>query len=219
MHYLISKLVTQQIEIKNYNRFIFGSLSPDISSHSDGSYGIAHFSGFNKEMNIKGIDWLSFCNKYEQQILSDDLVLGYLVHLISDAYWLKNIQNKFVRKFPEIKNSLILKGYEDMLIYNGILTEKFKLYNDIIPESNITVSEIVKLQIEPYFTAFNNDFLYDYKGCAAFKIYPYDDVMLFIKNAVLLSVKEINAIRYNTARSNPENYYVEITFADDLKLK
>jgi hypothetical protein len=38
--------------------------------------------------------------------------------------------------------------------------------------------------------------------------------MLFIENAVLLSVKEINAIRYNTTRINPEDYYVEITFAD-----
>lgn len=210
MHYFIARLITQQIKINNYNRFIFGALSPDMSSHDDGSYTIAHFGGFNNEMHTKGIDWLSFCKKYEQQILSDDLVLGYLVHLISDAYWLKYIQNKFVRLFPAIKKSLIIKGYEDMQIYNYILTKKYKLHNDIIPESNITVSEIVQSQITLYFIEFEKDFLCDFKDCDSFNVYPYSNVMLFIKNSTELAINEINAIRNNKTRNNPEDYYVEI---------
>ena len=209
MHYLISKLVAPQIEIENYNRFAFGALAPDMSSHADGSYNAAHFAGINQEMNAKGIDWRSFCRKYEPRF-SDDLVLGYLVHLISDAYWLKYIQNKFVMKFPEQKKLLISKGYEDMLIYNGILTAAYQLHNDIVPEQNLPVTEIVKPQIEPYFAAFNRDFLCDEKDCAAFQVYPYEDVMAFIEHAVSLSVKEINAIRSMTAGSNPEDYYVDI---------
>lgn len=209
MHYLISKLVAQKIEIENYNRFAFGALAPDMSSHADGSYNAAHFAGTNQAANTKGIDWRSFSRKYAA-MLSDDLVLGYLVHLVSDAYWLKNIQNRFVMKFPEQKKLLISKGYEDMLIYNGILTATYQLHNDIVPERNLSVSEIVKPQIEPYFAAFDRDFLCGDKACAAFQVYPYEDVMAFIEHAVSLSVREINAIRSKTAGSNPEDYYVEI---------
>lgn len=90
MHYAIADLLVKAIDNKDYNRFLFGALAPDMSSHDDGSYDKAHFCRSDEIKGIKGIDWIKFYNKYKNKIYNDDFFLGYYVHLIVVAYWLKN---------------------------------------------------------------------------------------------------------------------------------
>lgn len=42
----------------------------------------------------KGLDWVEFAEQYKGSILEDDEILGYFVHLITDACWIKNIRDK-----------------------------------------------------------------------------------------------------------------------------
>lgn len=211
MHYLIAKLVTQRVEIVNYNRFVFGALAPDISLHEDESYTAAHFRSIDQENHLKGYNWVNFCEKYKASLPEDELILGYMVHLVSDACWIKLMSDKYIRHSPE-KKRLQKKGYADYWRYNGILASEFELTDEIIPESDITVDEIVREQTESYFIEFSRHFTSTHRDRdkSKFELYPYEEVMRYIDIAVGLSVKEINALRSNAPLSRPEAYYVEV---------
>jgi len=211
MHYAIADILTKEIVINDYNRFVFGALAPDMSRHDDGSYDIAHAGRIDELKGIKGIDWINFYNKYKDKILKDDFFLGYYVHLIIDAYWLKHIQNKFVRKYPkEQKSVLYTKGYRDMYNYNRILIDKYKLVNNMEAISNIEIEEVNAIDTEGYMREFEKDFENESDGNIKFEVYPYDETMLFIQNVCGYCIREINAIRENIPMGNPEEFFVEI---------
>jgi len=211
MHYLIGGILTKKIEIKDYDRFIFGTLMPDMSSHDDGSYNISHIGGINESKRLKGIDWIRFYVKYQNKILSDDLYLGYYVHLIVDAYWLKHIQNKFIRNRPEEEKAVLrVKGYREMYFYNRLLIEKYGLINNLKVIRNEEIEEINEVYIEPFVRKFEKDFLYSGRENMDFEVYHYEEIMMFIQNACEKCIREIKAARQNYGMGNPEEFYVEI---------
>jgi hypothetical protein len=211
MHYAIADILAKKIYIKDYNRFVFGALAPDMSRHDDGSYTIAHAGGINVSKCLKGIDWIKFYNKYQDKILDDDFFLGCFVHLIVDAYWLKHIQNKFIRKYSkEEKSILYTKGYRDMYNYNRILIDKYNLVNKIEIVRDIKIDEIDETNIEQYMGEFEKDFKSEENANVKFEIYPYDEIMLFIQNVCEKCICEVNSIRENLQMGNPEELFVEI---------
>ncbi len=211
MHYAIANILTKKIDIKDFNRFVFGALAPDMSRHEDGSYDIAHGGRINELKGIKGIDWIKFYNKYKDKILNDDFFIGYYIHLFVDAYWLKHIQNKFVRKYSkEEKSVLYTKGYRDMYYYNRILIDKYNLINNIEVVRDIKIEEINESNIEQYMVEFEKDFESECNDDIKFEVYPYDDTMLFIQNVCENCILQINAIRENRPIGNPEEFFVEI---------
>lgn len=211
MHFAIADLVAKEIETKDYNRFIFGALAPDMSSHDDGSYSIAHFGEINEQKGIKGINWIRFYNKYQDKIFMDDFLLGYFVHLIVDAYWLKHIQNRFIRKYPvEVKSILRAKGYRDMYNYNRLLIDKYRLVNTVQVVQNINVNEINEINIEPFLRELEKDFICEKKLDTKFEVYPSDDIMIFIQKAYETCICKVNAIRANLTIGSSEEFYVEI---------
>lgn len=210
MHYTIADLLTKDIDIKDYNRFVFGSLAPDMSCHDDGSYDMAHFGRTDESKGIKGIDWIKFYNKYKDKIYNDDFFLGYYVHLIVDAYWLKHIQNKFVRRYSKDKKSILYtKGYGDMYTYNRILINKYNLVNNLEVVKNIEIDEINESNISQYIKELKKDFESKEGENIRFEVYPYEDIMLFIKNVCQKCIAEINAIKENDLIGNPEEFFVE----------
>lgn len=211
MHYAVAHRLTKSVEIKDYNRFVFGALAPDLSSHNDGSYDVAHFWRKIESKGIKGIDWIKFYNKYRNEILDDDFLLGYYIHLIVDAYWFKHIQDKFIRKYPkDVKSILYTKGYSDMYKYNNILIEKYSLVYNIDSISNLKIDEINETNANQYLMDFKKDFQCEKLFNPEFEVYPYDDIMLFIENVYELCVSEINALKENQPLLNPEDLFVEI---------
>lgn len=211
MHYAIAHKLTKKVEIKDYNRFAFGALAPDISNHDNGSYDIAHFGRKIESKGIKGIDWIKFYNKYRNEILADDFFLGYYIHLIVDAYWFKHLQDKFIRKYPkDVKSILYTKGYNDMYKYNSILIEKYSLVYNIESISDLKIDEIDVTNANQYLMDFKKDFQCKKDFNMNFEVYPYDDIMLFIENVYELCVSEINALKENQPIMNPEDLFVEI---------
>lgn len=133
MHYIIGDKVADNIKVKDYNRFMFGNLSPDMSSHEDGSYSIFHIGG--ESTNLKGIDFHKFYTENITDIQRDDFLLGYFSHLLSDAIWLKTVKQQQIRKYDKIEKERRQKlGYKEMWLYNSVLLDiyptEFKLYNE-----------------------------------------------------------------------------------------
>lgn len=93
-HLATAKELIDRIEIKDINSFLIGNLMPDAERYviKDFSicvpYDISHFASIQnlKTGKYKLPDINKFLNIYEKKV-SNSLVLGYLVHLLTDYYW------------------------------------------------------------------------------------------------------------------------------------
>ncbi|MDF2543854.1 MAG: hypothetical protein K0S47_3572 [Herbinix sp.] len=114
LHYLIAEEIAKTNSQIYRDRFIYGSLLPDLSLHEDGSYDRAHYGEYSAENKTKGINWHKFRNKYYHAMRMDSLYLGYICHLIMDALWFSKIADKYIRihPYPERKE-YYQKSYED----------------------------------------------------------------------------------------------------------
>lgn len=94
IHLVTACDVANKIKIEDKNNFLIGNFLPDAERYvvKDFSiyvtYNISHFA---KRIKINGVeeklpDYNSFINKYKQN-LNNSIVLGYLIHLITDYYW------------------------------------------------------------------------------------------------------------------------------------
>lgn len=213
LHYVIALKIANKVPINNMNRFIIGCLIPDLSSHDDGSYSIAHFSNTNKSDGIvkKGIDWSLFEEKYRDKVIEDSLYLGYLCHLISDAIWFKLITDKYVRIYPKKDRiTYIKKGYEDFQKLNALLIEKYELQNPDLPMIEIELEEIKNNLFEKLLEDFQKDFvIHDNYEKEDMLIYPYDAVMNFLEQSIKVCIKEIRALMNDGNRIDPEEFYTE----------
>lgn len=211
MHYAIAQIASQGTPILNMNRFLWGALAPDLSSHEDGSYALAHFSDVVEEKGIKGINWRRFAEEFEEQILTDDFFLGYFVHLISDAFWLKDIQQKYVRSFPKPeRREMILKGYKDMKKCNPLLIQKYGLKNVLLPIEPVAMREIDFDRGEAMLLALQEDFVIPYSENEQLHIYDYQVILSFIEKGAEKSIVQISALKSYGALGNPLEMYVPV---------
>lgn len=93
-HLATAKEISEKIEIKDINGFLIGNLMPDAERHiiKDFSiyvpYDISHFASIQSTEG--GKDKLPDIDKFLEiykKHLSNTVVLGYLVHLLTDYYW------------------------------------------------------------------------------------------------------------------------------------
>lgn len=94
IHLDTAKKISEKIEIKDINSFLIGNLMPDAERHviKDFSiyipYYISHFASIQKTKcgkdNLPNIN--KFLDIYKEHLLNT-VVLGYLVHLLTDYYW------------------------------------------------------------------------------------------------------------------------------------
>lgn len=202
MHYLIADLISKEIYISNFSRFGFGAFAPDLASfssedsHKNGIHADAHFSCNNHDKGLRGVNWVFFLDKYRYIILDDDFVLGYYIHLITDAYWLKNIQAKYMYIYPmEERNIMVIKGYKDMEKSNELLIRKYKISNKLELIDNVLVDEADMRYSDKLLSEFKNDFMIEGTTDKTLKVYNYEAIISFIESCVQKCIIEINALR------------------------
>jgi len=207
MHLAVAKLIDEKIELLDRNSFFLGNLAPDLGRYGNRQYEESHFGATTD--NLKGIDYLRFFEKYSDNGILDDFKLGYFVHLLTDAIWLKYIQQVFIRKYPEKKTKLYKLGYSDMSKYNPIIINLFELEkpNDcnIIDDIDEVELDLISKIISDLEDDFDVEFI-DTK----FLVYPYADVLNFINASVHVSTENIYRIRNNQLINEPNQYFVPI---------
>jgi len=205
MHYCISSKIIESIKIENPIEFHIGNLAPDLSRFDGGDYEKAHF-GYAGEQ-LKGINYYSYLNKYFSFDDFSDYKLGYFVHLLTDAIWLKNIQDKYVR-CNENKENLYQLGYKDMYLLNPILINQYNLEKLNIIECKNEVEEVDILWLDDHVNNLNEDFGVEYTSCVT-KVYPVKSVIDFIEEAVIKSIEGIENLRNGIKTIEPCNFYVQ----------
>lgn len=208
IHLTVAKLVIGKINIIDENVFYLGNLAPDLARYGMGDYNKSHFGTELSE--IKRIDYSQFVEKYRDKIITDDFVKGYFVHLLTDAIWLKDIQQEFIRKNHGIKTELYKLGYEDMKIYNSLLIEKFKIRKIEAVEIKSIIEEVETTYFDELLNDLESDFVTDTYNLELLQVYPYEAVINFILESVDRCVKNLKNIDANEKVDKSINYYVPI---------
>lgn len=136
-----------------------------------------------------------------------DYKLGYFVHLLTDAIWLKQIQDTYIRSKTN-KNKLYELGYKDMYKLNPILIDKFKL--DMLNFTSIEeeIDEIDKSWISELSKCLNGDFSVQFID-NEMQVYPLESIFNFIKEAESNCTRTILQIKNKIEIINPATFYVE----------
>lgn len=198
LHYVMALELAQELKIKDRNRFLVGALLPDASSHSDGSYNVAHFyDEATREVLYKGVNWKKFAQKYADRFWTDDLCLGYLCHLIMDAVWFHDVADKYVRiyEYPE-RARIYQKGYGDFNKLNVIMRREYGLENPKLCLENIYIEEVQAELLPMVFGGFEEDFTMegDWKA-VDLELYPYDVLQEYMEKCRELCLGEIETLR------------------------
>ncbi len=210
IHYTISNLILNKLTIRNKEQFLLGaSLGPDASSHEDGTYDVAHFLSYSLDGMRKGIDWIKFAEKYKNEIMTDDFVLGYFCHLIQDALWFHDLVDKYIRCYAgEEKKLAYQRGYHDYDRLNYLLINKFglkKMHFDEVKShlDEISVNKLIlgKNDFEQWFLS---------KPCKKdeLDIYDWDIIVEYINNSVNLCLSEISLLTQGEKGISPRELFV-----------
>jgi hypothetical protein len=156
MHYCLSNLLSQQLQIDNHAEFLLGGIAPDVHPYMQlrqqqagqlispplqtlqpqqsqplepkpvKPKDITHF--VDRDANGKGqINYLRFYEANEAR-MNEPFYLGYLCHLISDSEWTNDTYLKVVQRFTPEENELRQRFiYRDFSRLNGRIIRQYSL--------------------------------------------------------------------------------------------
>lgn len=205
IHMLLAVLVAEKIEITDKNRFFLGSILPDgYIEPTDRKK--AHFIKYIAEENCMFFDFAGFDEKYHNEIVSDDLYLGYYAHLVEDAFY---------RYFLYYEKDLMakLKSYEldilhqDYHILNSYFAKHYKMPKELeIPEGFEAerLNEIVAFDAQKLVSDYLND-LHEAPGQKTC-ILTEEVVEEFISKYTEPLMNELNSIKAGSSRLEALQY-------------
>ena len=212
IHYLVAEEVAKQVEIENINRFKLGSLCPDMSTREDGSKHVTHFMEIHGD--VKGCNWITYLSKYREQVEKDDLYLGIMCHIITDAIWFHDIMDTQIRSkvgTKEERQALFLRGYADYHRLNYILKKEFMLQHQLEEDRNIGYDGLHLDLYDDVVQGLYQDFFVDPEAQKEeLEIYTYDMSLECIRQCIKECVNVIDALRKGETLPAPERYYVPV---------
>ncbi len=212
IHYLIAEKLAEQVEMKDRNRFKIGSLCPDMSLHTDGSKNQTHYAEIHGDK--KGGNWLRFVEEYGEQMKQDDLYIGILCHLITDAVWFHEIMETQIRskiKTKEERQEKYSQGYVDFHKLNYLLRKEFDLRYELEEDRNIEFKGIHPELYDEVFDGLFKDFFLEPKAEKEdLAIYTYDITIACITLCIKECVGAIRAFRDGEELVSPEKYFVPV---------
>lgn len=144
LHLSVAKIVNEKLK-QDEKIFFVASIAPDCWRHSK-LHGDKYKSHFSKDYNLNGLnvkieDYHEFYNKYKNHI-DDPFVLGYLIHLMVDNYWKKNVTSRYHFNIDGLMKIKTKTGY-----FEGTKEEikKFLHENNAILTVNIVKHFDIKL--------------------------------------------------------------------------
>lgn len=213
IHYIVGLRITEMVKLKTPERFLFGNMLPDCVDSPGGRKkgdpkAESHFWDINEELHIKGQNWNRFWDKYEK-FREDELYLGYVCHLVTDAVWARDIA-PIKKKHLQKKHEWLYRDYHRL---NELLREKF---HPVLPEMNWIENEIEEVNQsiwEWYQQALLNE-LEENTGAKKEELeyITYDRILTFIDTAASVASDEIRAKKEKRNGLNPVSFYVPEDF-------
>lgn len=206
IHIIVGLRVAEQITLTTPDRFFFGNILPDCVDSPGGRNGrkaYSHFWDYNTDQKTKGQNWQLFWDKYRNHE-RDELYLGYVCHLVTDAVWVQEIITylpKESRHLPSL--------YRDYHRLNELLRK------ELHPQT-LHMNWIANEIEEPdpaMWTHYHQELLNDlaeHTGCTKedLEILDFNSILDFIDKAAAAACEEILAKRGGYKGLDPEDFFV-----------
>lgn len=147
MHYCISSLLADKLNISNKDEFMLGGIAPDIHGLMGVAKGLTHFKDI-EEQGKNHINYKRFYTTY-RETMDSPFYLGYLCHLISDAVWLEFYFNLVHYESKEQWQETLELSYSDFEKLNGRIIEQYSLVRrqHTIPDITIQNYDVNQLPV------------------------------------------------------------------------
>ncbi len=137
MHYCISSLIADRLEIEQRSEFMLGGIAPDIHGLMGVAKGVTHF----KDLDASGKSRINVMRFYEtyKDVIHEPFYLGYLCHLVSDVEWLNVYFNVVEYVSAEQWAEKLNIAYSDFGKLNGRIIDHYslKLHHHVVPTISI----------------------------------------------------------------------------------
>ena len=201
IHYLFGEMISNQVPISDKKRFLLGSILPDAIESSNRI--TSHFkvtTDTHKYFNFE-----AFRTKYYDQILQDDLYLGYYMHLVEDAFYRAFFYNA---RFPMPRTrEEVTRLHQDYHILNHYIVQKYQIQNILdltFPLGNTPISNLTSFLIDEFLVELSHDFTEQTQGETTF----ITEWMLdqFVEQFIPLAIEEVKSIKNGSSTLNVTDF-------------
>lgn len=205
IHMLFAVLLSEKIAITDPNRFMLGNILPD-SYKDPAARKTAHYIKSIPEGDQRFFDFPDFLDSFRQEILTDDLYLGYYAHLVEDAFYRyflyceKDLMDRISK--PELD---IL--YTDYHILNSYIAKKYDLPTDLTaPEAfgEEPLNRITEFDARGIICEYQNDLTEAVGGQTTFL--TEDMLEEFVAEYIDLLADELRNVRLGSSLLNALDY-------------
>lgn len=193
MHLAIADEIMKHTDIEDKNRFRAGTLLPDACNASS-DRAITHFQTSFSDTGKITYRISRFREEYSPLILTDDLYLGYYIHLIEDIFFRHFVY--IIHSWDPFPEGNIARLHNDYRLLNTYLTEKFSLTSDIKMPEDIKKEPVYKIypfNSDKLITDLKNDFIPYFAGESFFFTKKMADD--YTEFCIEKCIKEIKALR------------------------
>ena len=188
VHLAITNELSGKIDFNDINRLKFGAVIADA-----GIYGKSHLK-INVSDGKKSYDFDRYRRMFGERVLSDDLYLGYYLHLVQDTLYRHYVYDRY-HWDPLIPGNVELL-HKDYSIVNHYVVTKYQLKNDLVVPKGFEKEDInqidtfdierLMLDMRSYFRLVEEE-----------KIYFFTKEMSdeYIEEAIDFCLKEVENIR------------------------
>lgn len=192
VHLAITNELFKTHEFNNISRLKLGTVLPDA-----GEKNLGHLKIKIPETNRSTYDFEGFRNKYSELLKTDDLYLGYYLHLVQDICYRHFVYDRYHWN-PTIPGN-VERLHNDYAITNHYVAVKYNLKNDIVIPDNFDkepINNLCKFDIKWLTESLDTYFQTEGKGDIFF--FTKEMTEEYIAEAIALCNKELQALKAGT---------------------
>ena len=202
IHYLFGELFSKQVELKDKQRFLLGNVLPD--AYANGSDRDKTHYTIKTDTQVY-FDFSKFRDEYAELICSDDLYLGYYMHLVEDAFYRQFLySDRVIRPSGPEEVSMLHNDYH---ILNSHIVNKYQLQNTLTDPVNLeneSINDIMEFRVNEFLKDMSGDFMDQTIGSTRFLTEALLDE--FIEEYVSLGLQELQRVRSGSTLLRPIDF-------------
>lgn len=201
MHLAIANEIMKQVQINDIDRFRLGIILPDAYKHNIQSATDSHLKYTTENGTKKTYKLAWFRKTYGERMKTDELYLGYYLHLIQDTifrYFVYSLHN-----WDPYPKGNIERLHNDYKLLNNYVVNEYNISNSLVIPQDI--NEELIFDIYPFDTKqLSADFKKDFEPYSDGEAFFFTQKMAdeYIKMATEKCLEEIKALENGTLTMN-----------------
>ncbi|MGN0638659.1 MAG: hypothetical protein ACI4J0_09840 [Huintestinicola sp.] len=209
MHLAMGIELCRVCEINDRDRFLVGMLLPDTVITGDKKTAGTHYDRMTDELH-KVMDFSLFYSEFEEKIHTDELYLGYYLHLIEDCIFRKYIYYGLGLLEMRGREGFLPRLYKDYHSVNGYIVKKYNISSlPIAPEGldREEINRIYPFETRDFLIDMEKDMQDEYLGNE--KYFSAENADEVIRQCIHTCSAEILALKRGEHFTSPDEYIWE----------